>query len=62
MKTRIKLTLGDEHRINFGTAAEPEYKTDGDEVACDKKVADKLVAAGLSIYVEKLKEESQDGK
>lgn len=59
---RIKLTLSQEHRINFGTADKPELKADGDEHVCDKKNADALVNVGLAIYADNTKEENVDGQ
>ncbi|SEM81757.1 hypothetical protein [Paenibacillus sp. OV219] len=63
-KLLIRLTLADNHQVNFGTADKPDYKTDGDEVSCDKKAAAALVTDGLAVYINQSenKEENTDGK
>jgi hypothetical protein len=55
---KVSIRILSEHRINFGTAEEPNYKSKDDVVEVDAEQAKKLIAFG---YVEQVKGDATDG-
>ena len=62
MKDYVRLTLGPDHKVNFGSADDPDYRIDGDTVEVDKEIAVGLIQAGLAEKVKKTKEAEQNAQ
>ncbi|MFC5528471.1 hypothetical protein [Cohnella yongneupensis] len=54
----VRVRVLTEHRLNFGTAQKPIYKTKDDEIGCAPEVAERLAVRG---YVEIMKEDELNG-